>query len=70
MTPINNDVYILCEACQKPVKDYGSIKLGTTDPNHRYKGSRRKMIMNYKWKLCPQHFKEAVDKITKAIDTI
>lgn len=62
--------YILCEACQKPVNNFGTIKLGTYDPSRHYQTSHRKMISNYKWQLCPKHFKETLEKIKKAIEGI
>lgn len=70
MNQTNEQMYILCEACGKPVQNFGTIKLNTIDPTHHYKTSKRKFLMNYKWKLCPVHFKEAVGAIEKAIKAI
>lgn len=62
--------YVLCDACNKPIQDYGIIRLGTVDPVKRYVSSNRKMISNYRWRLCPKHFKEVKNKIEEEIKNI
>lgn len=61
-----------CDACPDgtTTKLYGSIRLGCTDPEHRYIGSKRKMMANYKWQLCPKHYKVVLDKIKESIKEI
>ncbi len=67
---ITTEKYILCNACGKPVQNYGLIKLNTVDPSKRYISSGRKMISNFRWELCPKHFKEMLDKIKDTIKKI
>ena len=70
MTPASTPFLVACEACGIPGAIYGTIKLGIYDPMHRYKSSRRKMITNYRWRLCPKHYKETLEKIKKAVEGI
>ena len=70
MAPADTPLMVSCDSCHKPVASYGTIKLGTYDPTRRYKTSHRKMIMNYRWRLCEKHYKQALGAITKAIEGV
>lgn len=63
-------VYFLCEACQKPVSTWGIVKLGSYDPERRYRSSNKKIISNYRWRLCSKHFHEVMKIITKSIEAL
>ena len=41
----------------------GTIAIHTTDPNNRYKESKRKFVMNYKLILCGNCFRKTMRKI-------
>lgn len=63
-------IYMMCEACQKPAANWGTVKLGTIDPTRTYTTSNKKIISNYKWRLCPKHFKEVVAVVKGAIEKL
>lgn len=65
-------LYILCEACFKPVPSSksGSVVLRTIDPTRTYRSSNKKIISGYRWRLCAKHFKLVVKTITKAIEEL
>ena len=65
-----NPMNVPCDACGMPVGIFGTIRLGTFDPIRRYKASKRKMIMNYRWRLCPKHYQKALDSIKEAVEKI
>ena len=70
MISTNNPPMVACDACGTPTAVFGTIKLGTYDPTRRYKTSTRKMIMNYRWKLCVKHYEEALKTIKSAIEKV
>ena len=69
MTIKKSEIWIRCDACEKLIQDYGTIRLGTWDPMRRY-SSGRKIQMNWKWRLCPKHYKQAYNAVKKSIEKI
>lgn len=70
MIQADSPFLIPCEACGKATSVYGTIKLGTIDPTRKYRSSHRKMLMNYKWRLCPKHYSLVLKTINEAIEKI
>lgn len=63
-------VKIPCEICGKELKELSSIRWSTTDTSHRYVGSKRPFIMNYKVKVCPRCFKKTVKGMDKLLEML
>jgi hypothetical protein len=56
-----------CAICEKLFKELSSITIRTYDVAHRYKGSNRPIIVNYKVKCCPKCFKIITGKLDQII---
>lgn len=55
-----------CEQEMTPDK-LSTFKISTYDANRHYRGSNRKIISNYKMRLCPACFKKTMGKVNKII---
>ena len=60
---------ISCYFCGKEMTPdkLSTFKVSTYDANRHYRGSNRKIISNYKMKLCPICFKKTMEKFSKII---
>lgn len=60
---------IICDCCQQGVDidNKSIIRITTMDSQHRYKGSKRKFLMNYKLNLCPNCYKILNKELTETI---
>lgn len=62
------DDRIFCKICGAEIeKNYGKIRISTTDTSLVYKGSKRPFRNNYNLLCCPKCFKHMVDSIGNAI---
>ena len=66
-----DDSRVFCKICCVEIeKDYGRIKISTTDTSHRYKASNRPFRNNYSLLCCPKCFKHMINSIEKSISGI
>lgn len=65
-----SSIRIVCDACELPVTEYGTIRLTTYNPRRRYQASRRKMISNYRWRLCIKHYNQTLKTIINSVAKI
>ncbi len=62
------DDRVFCKMCGAEIeKNYGRIKICTTDTSHCYKASKRPFRNNYSLLCCPSCFKHMVESINNAI---
>lgn len=62
------DDRVFCKICSVEIeKNYGKIRISTTDTSHCYKGTKRPFRNNYNLLCCPSCFKHMIDGIENAI---